>query len=64
MGDQLDRGGNEVAVFYFLERMAKEAQKVGGAVYSLNGNHETLNVAARFRYATTDVRMECFKNAA
>eukprot|EP00240_Pyramimonas_obovata_P006102 CAMPEP_0118947250 /NCGR_PEP_ID=MMETSP1169-20130426/45672_1 /TAXON_ID=36882 /ORGANISM="Pyramimonas obovata, Strain CCMP722" /LENGTH=330 /DNA_ID=CAMNT_0006893427 /DNA_START=109 /DNA_END=1097 /DNA_ORIENTATION=- len=52
VGDQLDRGEDEVAVLYFLERLANEAKRAGGALYSLNGNHETMNVSARFRYAT------------
>jgi len=57
VGDQLDRGGNEVAILYFLERMQAEAARAGGAVHWINGNHETLNVAARFRYATDEVRV-------
>jgi hypothetical protein len=57
VGDQLDRGGNEVAILYFLERMQAEAARAGGAVHWINGNHETLNVAARFRYATHEVRV-------
>ncbi|KAK9819805.1 hypothetical protein WJX72_002638 [[Myrmecia] bisecta] len=52
VGDQLDRGDNEVEILYFLERLQKEAAKAGGALYILNGNHETMNVAGRFRYAT------------
>jgi len=55
VGDQLDRGGNEVAILYFLERISAEAKKEGGAVVTMNGNHETLNVAARYRYATVEV---------
>lgn len=35
-----------------LERLQKEAIKAGGAVHILNGNHETMNVAGQYRYAT------------
>eukprot|EP00959_Pyramimonas_sp_CCMP1952_P338940 7098086-Pyramimonas_sp.AAC.1 len=37
VGDQLDRGDDEVAVLYFLERLAREAESAGGALYCLNG---------------------------
>lgn len=37
---------------YALERLAKEARHAGGALHVLNGNHETMNVAADMRYGT------------
>ena len=52
MGDLLDRGDNEVAILYWLERLQQEAADAGGELHILNGNHESLNVAGRFRYAT------------
>ena len=52
MGDQLDRGHNEIDVLFFLERLQCEARAAGGALHVLNGNHETMNVAGRFTYAT------------
>lgn len=36
-----------------LRELHKQAQAEGGAVYMLNGNHESLNVSGNFRYATT-----------
>lgn len=57
VGDQLDRGDNEIQILYFLERLQKEAAAAGGALHILNGNHETMNVAGRFRYATTPGRI-------
>ena len=51
VGDQLDRGGDEVAILHMLERLRKEACDAGGELIVMNGNHETLNVAGRFRYA-------------
>lgn len=52
VGDQLDRGGDELAILHLLERLQGEARKAGGAVHVLNGNHETMSVDGRFRYAS------------
>ena len=64
VGDILDRGGDEVAILYLLERLSKEAAAAGGAVHVLLGNHETLNVAGRYRYASPSGRDECDRVAA
>lgn len=37
VGDQLDRGPDEIAILYFLERLKAEARLAGGALYVLNG---------------------------
>ena len=52
VGDVLDRGGEEIRIFHFLEKLKGQAAGQGGAVHVLNGNHEVMNVAGRFRYAT------------
>jgi hypothetical protein len=52
-GDQLDRGDNEQEILDLFERLASQAAKTGGAVYSLNGNHELMNAVFDFRYVTT-----------
>ena len=52
VGDQLDRGNDEIQILYFLERLEREAERAGGKLHILNGNHETMNVAGRFNYAT------------
>lgn len=51
VGDQLDRGPDEVPLLYFLERLQREAQQAGGRLHVLNGNHETMNAAGDTRYA-------------
>jgi len=51
VGDQLDRGKDEVAILHFLERLRGEAKAAGGELIVMNGNHETLNVSGRFRYS-------------
>lgn len=38
-------------VVMLLRELHKQAQAEGGAVYMLNGNHESLNVSGNFRYA-------------
>jgi hypothetical protein len=52
VGDILDRGDQEIEIFYFLERLQREADAAGGALHILNGNHESMNVAQQFRYVT------------
>ncbi|GMH46063.1 hypothetical protein BSKO_14027 [Bryopsis sp. KO-2023] len=52
VGDQLDRGDHEIQILYFLERLQREAKEAGGALHVINGNHETMNMAGRFRYCT------------
>ena len=54
VGDVLDRGGNEVELYYLLERLKREAKDAGGAVHILMGNHESLNVGGRLRYASKE----------
>uniref|UniRef100_A0A7S0WLG4 Calcineurin-like phosphoesterase domain-containing protein n=1 Tax=Pyramimonas obovata TaxID=1411642 RepID=A0A7S0WLG4_9CHLO len=52
MGDILDRGDDEIGILRLLWQLGDEAKEEGGAVYILNGNHETLNVNGDFRYVT------------
>ena len=49
VGDVLDRGGDEIKILYFLERQ-RQADKTGGKVITVNGNHEIMNVESDFRY--------------
>ncbi len=53
VGDQLDRGDGERRILHYLEDLAEAAAEVGGAVYPLLGNHETMNVRLDLRYVTT-----------
>ena len=55
-GDQLDRGGDEIAILFLLERLRFEARRAGGELIVMNGNHETLTAAGRFRYAAAASR--------
>lgn len=58
VGDQLDRGDHEIPIVYFLERLQQEASESGGALFVMNGNHETINIAGRFRYSTPKALMQ------
>ncbi|HET9959336.1 MAG TPA: metallophosphoesterase [Polyangiaceae bacterium] len=53
-GDQLDRADEEPEILELLDRLAAEAPAAGGALYTLNGNHEVMNVQGDFRYVTED----------
>nr|ADE75787.1 unknown [Picea sitchensis] len=52
VGDLLDRGGEEIKVIYLLEKLKQQAEKSGGRVVILNGNHEIMNVEGDFRFVT------------
>ncbi|XP_047150986.1 shewanella-like protein phosphatase 2 [Vigna umbellata] len=52
VGDVLDRGGDELKIFYFLEKLKREAARSGGRIITMHGNHEIMNVEGDFRFAT------------
>lgn len=52
VGDQLDRGDGEKEIIDLLEKLKVKALKAGGDVIVLNGNHETMNIYADFRYVS------------
>lgn len=52
LGDALDRGDEEEAVFRLLEELSVQASSAGGAVHLLNGNHEMMNAYLDYRYVT------------
>ncbi|XP_060179208.1 shewanella-like protein phosphatase 2 [Lycium barbarum] len=54
IGDVLDRGGDELKILYFLEKLKREALKVNGNLITMNGNHEIMNVDGDFRYVTKE----------
>lgn len=47
LGDVLDRGGEEFALWGLLERLRLEARSAGGRVVTLLGNHEVLNALGK-----------------
>ncbi|XP_074281384.1 shewanella-like protein phosphatase 2 [Silene latifolia] len=52
VGDILDRGNDEIKILYFLEKLKRQAEKSGGKLITMNGNHETMNIDGDFRYVT------------
>ncbi|XP_058075482.1 shewanella-like protein phosphatase 1 [Magnolia sinica] len=59
LGDILDRGEDEIAILSLLKSLSIQAEANGGAVFQLNGNHETMNVEGDFRYVDLGALEEC-----
>ncbi|KAI7982675.1 Shewanella-like protein phosphatase 1 [Camellia lanceoleosa] len=54
LGDIFDRGEDEIAILSLLRSLDIQAKANGGAVFQVNGNHETMNVEGDFRYYLND----------
>lgn len=63
LGDVLDRGDSEISTVLLLRELDSQARQEGGAVWMLNGNHESLNVAGDFRYVTPGAMWESARAA-
>jgi hypothetical protein len=50
LGDVVDRGPKVRETINLLLRLAKDAEKAGGGVYSLAGHHEALRLGGDYRY--------------
>lgn len=59
VGDILDRGEDEIAILSLLRSLDMQARAEGGAVFQVNGNHETINVEGDFRYVDSGGFDEC-----
>ncbi|OMP02375.1 hypothetical protein COLO4_11148 [Corchorus olitorius] len=59
LGDVLDRGDDEIAILSLLRSLDIQAKAEGGAVFQVNGNHETMNVEGDFRYVEPGAFDEC-----
>jgi calcineurin-like phosphoesterase family protein len=57
LGDFVDRGPDGIGVIEFVMRLAKEAEKAGGYVEALLGNHEILMLGTH-RFGDTEVPSE------
>eukprot|EP01025_Chloroclados_australasicus_P023074 TRINITY_DN2353_c0_g1_i17.p2 TRINITY_DN2353_c0_g1~~TRINITY_DN2353_c0_g1_i17.p2 ORF type:complete len:409 (+),score=41.92 TRINITY_DN2353_c0_g1_i17:315-1541(+) len=58
VGDVLDRGDNEISTIMLLRELDRQAREENGAVYMINGNHESLNVCQDYRYVTPGAFIE------
>uniref|UniRef100_A0ACD5VRF8 Uncharacterized protein n=2 Tax=Avena sativa TaxID=4498 RepID=A0ACD5VRF8_AVESA len=61
VGDILDRGEDEIAILSLLSSLNMQAKSQGGAVFQVNGNHETMNVEGDFRYVDPGSFDECIR---
>ncbi|KAH9621846.1 hypothetical protein KSS87_013160 [Heliosperma pusillum] len=59
VGDILDRGQDEIAILSLLRCLDMQARPQGGAVFQVNGNHETINIERDFRYVHSGGFDEC-----
>ncbi|KAJ7959889.1 shewanella-like protein phosphatase 1 [Quillaja saponaria] len=59
LGDILDRGEDEIAILSLLRSLDMQAKAKGGALFQVNGNHETMNVEGDFRYVDYGAFDEC-----
>jgi len=69
-GDVLDRGPDSRQALEFLRRLARDAERQGGRVHALIGNHEVMRLLGDFRYvvpgeyaAFTDANSEATRRA-
>ncbi|XP_020521177.1 shewanella-like protein phosphatase 2 [Amborella trichopoda] len=53
LGDILDRGGEELKLLYFLEKLKQDREKSNVKLLILQGNHERLNIQGDFRARVT-----------
>jgi hypothetical protein len=58
VGDQLDRGDQDLALFYFLERLTREAVQYGSHLILLVGNHEVMQTSGLMDYVSLDSFLE------
>ncbi len=53
VGDIPDRGPDTLRIIRHLSRLARQAERAGGRVHHLIGNHEAMNVYGDLRYVTS-----------
>src|SRR6187402_2336661 len=61
-GDILDRGADSRKALDLLRKLEGEAQRAGGRVYALLGNHELMRLVSDWRYVSQG-ETEAFRNA-
>jgi hypothetical protein len=62
-GDVVDRGADSRRAVDLLRRLEKEAERAGGRVYALLGNHEVMRMFGDWRYVSAG-ELAAFRNGA
>ncbi len=55
-GDMVDRGNNVLPVLWLIYKLEYQAERAGGKVHFILGNHDVMNIQGRFRYARDKYR--------
>ena len=53
-GDLVDRGPDDRELLDLVQRLQKEAEKQGGRVHALTGNHDLMNLMRDFRFVSAE----------
>jgi hypothetical protein len=61
-GDVLDRGPDSLKAMEYLRRLTREAERAGGRVHALLGNHEVMRLLEDYRYVVPG-EYDAFKTA-
>ncbi|ULY68539.1 metallophosphatase/phosphoesterase [Chlorella virus XW01] len=61
-GATLNDEASDMKILYLMTELHNQAEKLGGAVYSIMGNHELMNVQGDFRYVSRKNILEFSKD--
>jgi hypothetical protein len=61
-GATLNDEASDMKILYLMTELHNQAEKLGGAVYSIMGNHELMNVQGDFRYVSRENILEFSKD--
>ena len=61
-GATLNDEASDMKILYLMTELHNQAEKLGGAVYSIMGNHELMNVQGDFRYVSRKNVLEFSKD--
>lgn len=61
-GDLVDRGPDDREILDFLQRLQKDAEKAGGRVHTLVGNHGQMNLVRDFRFVSAESYRDFYRD--
>jgi hypothetical protein len=62
LGATLNDEASDMKILYLMTELHNQAERLGGAVYSIMGNHELMNVQGDFRYVSRENILEFSKD--